>query len=201
MQKQHSLLALKHDATGCEAGCVGTQPTWDAGPGSGQAGEGISGKWEQPEGIPVGSCQPSSAFGPRIWICIYVFIEQTSRAHFPRNGMRLDTNATPILAGHPCGSAPGAGCSPQQLHPRSMQLLGERCSISHHLKAPLAWKRHLFIHPNEDSLCFRCCWVAAGSNVSSRPLGLLQPGLSLTHPKAKDVALKPSSSLRKQRNA
>lgn len=101
----------------------------------------------------------ATVFGPRIWICIYVFIEQTSRGHFPPNGMTLDTKATPILAGHPCGSAPGAGCSPQQLHPHSMQLLGERCSISHHLKAPPAWKRRLFIHPSEDSLCFRCCFL------------------------------------------
>lgn len=41
--------------------------------------------------------------------------------------------------------------------PSSVQLLGEQCSISHHLKAPLAWKRHLFIYPSEDLFCFRCC--------------------------------------------
>lgn len=43
------------------------------------------------------------------------------------------------------------------------------------------------------------CWVAARSSGSSRPLVLSQPRLSLSHPKAKDVDLRPSSSPRTRR--
>lgn len=40
------------------------------------------------------------------------------------------------------------------------------------------------------------CWVAARSSGSSRPLVSSQPRLSLSHPKAKDADLRPSSSPR-----